>query len=48
MSGASVLYLGRQFRLRLLPEQDLRPLALRGGWLELPLPRGLAPEHHGA
>lgn len=48
VSGESVLYLGRQLRLRLLPEQDPRPLALRGGWLELPLPRGLPPEHRGA
>ncbi|WP_437595058.1 M48 family metallopeptidase [Sorangium sp. So ce1000] len=48
VSGESLLYLGRQARLRLLPEQDPRPLTLRGGWLELPLPRGLAPEYRGA
>jgi predicted metal-dependent hydrolase len=48
VSGESLLYLGRQARLRLLLEQDPRPLALRGGWMELPLPRGLPPEHRAA
>lgn len=45
VSGEGYSYLGRQFRLRLLLGAPPAPLALRGGWLELPIPEGLALEH---
>lgn len=42
VSGESFLYLGRQCRLRLLAGSPAQPVALRGGWLELHVPKGLA------
>lgn len=48
VSGETCLYLGRRYRLRLLRNADVAPIALRSGWLELPLPRGLDAEHHRA
>lgn len=38
VSGESFLYLGRQYRLRLLSGAASRPVALRGGWLEVSNP----------
>lgn len=46
VSGEMCLYLGRRYRLRLSPKAEVAPIALRNGWLELPIPRGLAREHH--
>jgi len=40
VSGESFLYLGRQYRLRLIPVPAPRPVALRGGWLEVAVPKG--------
>lgn len=48
VSGEGYSYLGRQFRLRLVLGAPPAPLALRGGWLELPIPEGLALEHRPA
>ncbi len=48
VSGETFLYLGRQYRLRLLPGERVRPLALRGGWLELPVPEEIGEEHRSA
>jgi predicted metal-dependent hydrolase len=48
ISGESFLYLGRQCRLRLLSGEPARPVALHGGWLELPIPKGLSPKEQGA
>jgi len=44
VTGETFLYLGRQYRLKLVDRAPVRPLALRGGWLELPVPRALGTE----
>lgn len=44
VSGETFSYLGRQYRLRVLPGQAVRPIALRGGHLELPVPEDLDDE----
>ncbi|MFF4804617.1 M48 family metallopeptidase [Streptomyces sp. NPDC001351] len=36
VSGSSFAYLGRRYRLRLIPVEDGRRVRLYGGWLELP------------
>ncbi len=41
VSGETFSYLGRQHRLRILRGEEIRPIALRGGWLELPVPSDL-------
>lgn len=46
VSGETCLYLGRRYRLRILRNADVAPIALRNGWLELPIPRGLDAAHH--
>ena len=38
VSGETCLYLGKQYRLRLRASPEVRPLTLRVGWLELPVP----------
>jgi len=48
VSGESFLYLGRQFRLRLIPSDHAGPVALHGGFLDLPMPRGLVGEERSA
>ncbi len=48
VSGETFYYLGRQCRLRLLHDAAPRPLVLRGGWLDLPLPIGLPLDRHGS
>lgn len=48
VSGETFLYLGRQLRLRLVPESQPGPMRLRGGWLELAIARGLEGGLHAA
>lgn len=45
VNGETFLYLGRQYRLKLVDGAPVHPLALRGGWLELPIPGDLRREH---
>lgn len=47
VSGETFLYLGRQYRLRLFKGEP-RPLAMRGGWLELGVPGGLGEAYRAA
>lgn len=44
VSGESFHYLGRQYRLRVHVGASVRPIALRGGWLDLPVPAALNAE----
>ena len=44
VSGETFRYFGRQYRLRVRAGAPVRPIALRGGWLDLPLPAGLLAE----
>ena len=48
VSGETFRYLGRQYRLRVLPGQAVRPVTLRGGHLELPVPEDLDEESRAA
>lgn len=41
VSGEAFRYLGRQCRLRVHAGAPVRPITLRGGWLELPVPEDL-------
>jgi predicted metal-dependent hydrolase len=45
VSGESYSYLGRQYRLRVVPDAAPAPLALKAGWFHLAVPRGLGEEH---
>lgn len=47
VSGETFLYLGRQVRLRVVHDGAPAPIRLHGGWLELPIPRGLDVAHRG-
>lgn len=47
VSGETFLYLGRQVRLRVVQDAAPAPIRLHGGWLELPLLRGLDVAHRG-
>lgn len=44
VSGETFHYLGRQYRLRVRVGAEVRPIALRGGWLDLPVPGDLNEE----
>ena len=48
VNGETFRYLGRQYRLRLAVGAPVAPLALRGGWLDLPVPATLATTHRSA
>lgn len=41
VSGETFHYLGRQYRLRVHVGASVRPIVLRGGWLDLPVPADL-------
>lgn len=41
ISGETFIYLGRQVRLRVVQDAAPAPIRLHGGWLELPVPRGV-------
>ncbi len=45
VSGESVLYLGRHYRLKVHPNET-GPARLRGGWLHVPAPAGAPPAAH--
>lgn len=45
VTGETFSYMGRQHRLRLIDEAAPAPMRLRGGWLELPMPKGLNAVH---
>ena len=45
VSGESVLYLGRHYRLKVLPDET-GPARLRGGWLHVPAPAGAQQAAH--
>lgn len=47
VTGETFLYLGRQYRLKLVIGGPVRPLALHGAWLELPVPDRLGARHRG-
>ena len=48
-SGETFLYLGRQYRLRVVSESSTAlPLSLRRGWMHVLVPRGLGGEHRPA
>lgn len=48
VSGEGYTYLGGHYRLRLIEGGSPQPVALRGRWLELPVPAGVPDEHRAA
>lgn len=45
VTGETFLYLGRQYRLQVEVDGDVRPLHLAGGWLHVPVPTSLGRTH---
>jgi len=45
VTGETFLYLGRQYRLRVEVDDDVRPLQLTGGWLRVAVPTSLGRTH---